>query len=288
MLNHTSNKNSEGDSYKHYLNYDSLLNSLSGVPVTLNNFAYPNHTYKLISPSLTSNISNNILDVDTYKEVKITDGLACTSFFIGFTNAAKVEIINVPNYKIAGTYYKMSNYYPVVEELILNGINFTSGSTTLDFRNCSRLKRIDLSRCIGITSIIIPDNKNLETLILPQSITSLSLGYAPKLDTLTNVTLNNCKLTSLTIDAGNAYLMHKILKENIGLRPETLIINNVKNNVVWMPMAVLDSAMQFNYVNFTGTISVKETATSKLSEISWKTKELCAKKFGNIDSTDSS
>ena len=288
MLNHTSNKNSEGDSYKHYLNYDSLLNSLSGVPVTLNNFAYPNHTYKLISPSLTSNISNNILDVDTYKEVKITDGLACTSFFIGFTNAAKVEIVNVPNYKIAGTYYKMSNYYPVVEELILNGINFTSGSTTLDFRNCSRLKKIDLSRCIGITSIIIPDNKNLETLILPQSITSLSLGYAPKLDTLTNVTLNNCKLTSLTIDAGNAYLMHKILKENIGLRPETLIINNVKNNVVWMPMAVLDSAMQFNYVNFTGTISVKETATSKLSEISWKTKELCAKKFGNIDSTDSS
>ena len=288
MLDHTSNKNSEGDSYQHYLNYDSLLNSLSGVPVTLNNFAYPNHTYKLISPSLTSNISNNILDVDTYKEVKITDGLACTSFFIGFTNAAKVEIVNVPNYKIAGTYYKMSNYYPVVEELILNGINFTSGSTTLDFRNCSRLKKIDLSRCIGITSIIIPDNKNLETLILPQSITSLSLGYAPKLDTLTNVTLNNCKLTSLTIDAGNAYLMHKILKENIGLRPETLIINNVKNNVVWMPMAVLDSAMQFNYVNFTGTISVKETATSKLSEISWKTKELCAKKFGNIDSTDSS
>lgn len=288
MLDHTSNKNSEGDSYQHYLNYDSLLNSLSGVPVTLNNFAYPNHTYKLISPSLTSNISNNILDVDTYKEVKITDGLACTSFFIGFTNAAKVEIVNVPNYKIAGTYYKMSNYYPVVEELILNGINFTSGSTTLDFRNCSRLKRIDLSRCIGITSIIIPDNKNLETLILPQSITSLSLGYAPKLDTLTNVTLNNCKLTSLTIDAGNAYLMHKILNENIGLRPETLIINNVKNNVVWMPTAVLDSAMQFNYVNFTGTISVKETATSKLSEISWKTKELCAKKFGNIDSTDSS
>ena len=288
MLDHTSNKNSEGDSYQHYLNYDSLLNSLSGVPVTLNNFAYPNHTYKLISPSLTSNISNNILDVDTYKEVKITDGLACTSFFIGFTNAAKVEIVNVPNYKIAGTYYKMSNYYPVVEELILNGINFTSGSTTLDFRGCSRLKKIDLSRCIGITSIIIPDNKNLETLILPQSITSLSLGYAPKLDTLTNVTLNNCKLTSLTIDAGNAYLMHKILKENIGLRPETLIINNVKNNVVWMPMAVLDSAMQFNYVNFTGTISVKETATSKLSEISWKTKELCAKKFGNIDSTDSS
>lgn len=288
MLNHTSNKNSEGDSYQHYLNYDSLLNSLSGVPVTLNNFAYPNHTYKLISPSLTSNISNNILDVDTYKEVKITDGLACTSFFIGFTNAAKVQIVNVPNYKIAGTYYKMSNYYPVVEELILNGINFTSGSTTLDFRNCSRLKRIDLSRCIGITSIIIPDNKNLETLILPQSITSLSLGYAPKLDTLTNVTLNNCKLTSLTIDAGNAYLMHKILKENIGLRPETLIINNVKNNVVWMPMAVLDSAMQFNYVNFTGTINVKETATSKLSEISWKTKELCAKKFGNIDSTDPS
>lgn len=288
MLDHTSNKNPEGDSYQHYLNYDSLLNSLSGVPVTLNNFAYPNHTYKLISPSLTSNISNNILDVDTYKEVKITDGLACTSFFIGFTNAAKVEIVNVPNYKIAGTYYKMSNYYPAVEELILNGINFTSGSTTLDFRNCSRLKRIDLSRCIGITSIIIPDNKNLETLILPQSITSLSLGYAPKLDTLTNVTLNNCKLTSLTIDAGNAYLMHKILKENIGLRPETLIINNVKNNVVWMPIAVLDSAMQFNYVNFTGTISVKETATSKLSEISWKTKELCAKKFGNIDSTDSS
>lgn len=288
MLDHTSNKNSEGDSYQNYLNYDSLLNSLSGVPVTLNNFAYPSHTYKLISPSLTSNISNNILDVDTYKEVKITDGLACTSFFIGFTNAAKVEIVNVPNYKIAGTYYKMSNYYPVVEELILNGINFTSGSTTLDFRNCSRLKKIDLSGCIGITSIIIPDNKNLETLILPQSITSLSLGYAPKLDTLTNVTLNNCKLTSLTIDAGNAYLMHKILKENIGLRPETLIINNVKNNVVWMPMAVLDSAMQFNYVNFTGTINVKETATSKLSEISWKTKELCAKKFGNIDSTDSS
>ena len=288
MLNHTSNKNSEGDSYQHYLNYDSLLNSLSGVPVTLNNFAYPNHTYKLISPSLTSNISNNILDVDTYKEVKITDGLACTSFFIGFTNAAKVEIVNVPNYKIAGTYYKMSDYYPVVEELILNGINFTSGSTTLDFRNCSRLKKIDLSKCIGITSIIIPDNKNLETLILPQSITSLSLGYAPKLDTLTNVTLNNCKLTSLTIDAGNAYLMHKILNENIELRPETLIINNVKNNAVWMPMAVLDSAMQFNYVNFAGTISVKETATSKLSEISWKTKELCAKKFGNIDSTDSS
>ena len=288
MLDHTSNKNSEGDSYQHYLNYDSLLNSLSGVPVTLNNFAYPNHTYKLISPSLTSNISNNILDVDTYKEVKITDGLACTSFFIGFTNAAKVEIVNVPNYKIAGTYYKMSNYYPVVEELILNGINFTSGSTTLDFRGCSRLKRIDLSGCIGLTSIIIPDNKNLETLILPSSITSLSLGYAPKLDTLTNVTLNDCKLTSLTIDAGNAYLMHKILKENIGLHPETLIINNVKNNVVWMPMAVLDSAMQFNYVNFTGTISVKETATSKLSEISWKTKELCAKKFGNIDSTDSS
>ena len=128
----------------------------------------------------------------------------------------------------------------------------------------------------------------METLILPQSITSLSLGYAPKLDTLTNVTLNNCKLTSLTIDAGNAYLMHKILNENIGLRPETLIINNVKNNVVWMPMTVLDSAMQFNYVNFAGTINVKETATGKLSEISWKIKELCAKKFGNIDSTDSS
>ena len=82
--------------------------------------------------------------------------------------------------------------------------------------------------------------------------------------------------------------MHKILSENIGLRPETLIINNAKNSAVWMPMAVLDSAMQFNYVNFTGTINVKETATGKLSEISWKIKELCANKFGNIDSTESS
>lgn len=283
-------------------NYDLLIENLSslGIPTILQGIVYPDSKinsatseiikkYHFSSGDVNGLMGLNLADADLYKEIEITSGLEVTQTLLPFTNAAVVTLDgSSQNYNVTEAKIAISEIYPVVEKLTLKNVRFTGVNTSLDFRNCSRLQKIDLTGCTGIYSVIIPDNKNLETLILPQSITSLSLGYVPKLDTLTNVTLNNCKLTSLTIDAGNAYLMHKILSENIGLRPETLIINNAKNSAVWMPMAVLDSAMQFNYVNFTGTINVKETATSKLSEISWKIKELCANKFGNIDSTESS
>lgn len=283
-------------------NYDLLIENLSslGIPTILQGIAYPDSKinsatseiikkYHFSSGDVDGLMGLNLADADLYKEIEITSGLEVTQTLLPFTNAAVVTLDgSSQNYNVTESKIAISEIYPVVEKLTLKNVRFTGVNTSLDFRNCSRLQEIDLTGCTGIYSVIIPDNKQLTKLILPSSVEVLSLGNVPKLDTLTNVTLNNCKLTSLTIDAGNAYLMHKILKENIGLRPKTLIINNVKNNVVWMPMAVLDSAMQFNYVNFTGTINVKETATGKLSEISWKTKELCAKKFGNIDSTESS
>lgn len=283
-------------------NYDLLIENLSslGIPTILQGIAYPDSKinsatseiikkYHFSSGDVNGLMGLNLADADLYKEIEITSGLEVTQTLLPFTNAAVVTLDgSSQNYNVTEAKIAISEIYPVVEKLTLKNVRFTGVNTSLDFRNCSRLQEIDLTGCTGIYSVIIPDNKQLTKLILPSSVEVLSLGNVPKLDTLTNVTLNNCRLTSLTIDAGNAYLMHKILSENIGLRPETLIINNAKNSAVWMPMAVLDSAMQFNYVNFTGTINVKETATGKLSEISWKTKELCAKKFGNIDSTDSS
>jgi hypothetical protein len=59
----------------------------------------------------------------------------------------------------------------------MTNVKFTGTSVVLDFRGCNKLTHLDLTGCTGIKGIILPSNKYLTYLALPQDTEILQLGY---------------------------------------------------------------------------------------------------------------
>ena len=142
------------------LNYDSLLDNTYLFPSTYNNtltgsISIPDVIYPI---ELTGTVltGTSISNSDQYKYIEITSGLGYLGSLVSFPNAAYVIIDGVKtNYSINTAEIKIYDFLPVIEELTLTNVAFNN--TVLDFRNCNRLRKLDLSGCSKISSVIFPD-----------------------------------------------------------------------------------------------------------------------------------
>lgn len=183
------------------LNYDSLLDNTYLFPSTYNNtltgsISVPNELYP-IELSSTVLTGTSISNSDQYKYIEITSGLGYLGSLVSFPNAAYVIIDGVKtNYSINTAEIKVYDFLPVIEELTLTNVAFNN--TVLDFRNCNRLRKLDLSGCSKISSVIFPEGGSLSEVILPACIKSISILNNPNLSEISFE--NGTKLTNLTIN----------------------------------------------------------------------------------------
>jgi hypothetical protein len=139
----------------------------------------------------------SISNSDKYKYVEITSGLGYLGSLVSFPNAAYVIIDGIKtNYSINTAESKIYDFLPVIEELTLTNVAFNN--TVLDFRNCNRLRKLDLRGCSKISSVIFPEGRSLSKVILPACIKSISILNNPNLSEIEFE--NGTKLTNLTIN----------------------------------------------------------------------------------------
>lgn len=279
-----------------YNNYDPILENISDqLPSILQKIAYPisklgeDNSYDFSTIEVDALLGLLLNDTDKYKEIEINKGLEIATTLIPFPNASVVTLSS-DSAVVVGSDIVFSKVYPVVEKLTINNVTFSSPNVTLDFRGCSRLKEIILNDCgQNITTVIIPDNKQLTKVVLPSSVTTLSLGNVPN---LTSLELNGCKLKNLTVDVNNTSILNSILINNISSISSVLNLNNQKKVNFILPLDSLNQVLSFNHVTYTGNIYIGEDSrcisNADLRQvITWKQKQLLAKLWGDIDNSSS-
>lgn len=203
----------------------------------------------------TSNIPQSILGTDKYRHITINSGLQYLSGFVKFMRAESLSIDGIESkYSCSnsGT-IKIADYLYLIQRLSLTNINFTGSNVILDFRNCNKLVSIDLSGCTGIKGIIIPSNKYIESIKLPQNLEILELGYCQndKFD----VELPNSNLKTITLDGRNTtefinnFIITYVTSTNINL-----IINNAET--ITLTNQVLAKLSQMPTLAFIGVNNI--------------------------------
>lgn len=264
-------------------NYDSLFANPTIFPditdkIIVQSLAVPDNVYSFsfAGDQLTGLTLTNI---DKYGYLEITQGLELLGTLPKLPRASYLIIDGAKtNYEVVTAEIVVKDSLPVIEELHLTNTTFTN--STLDFRNCHRLKVLDLTGCSGISSIILPEGERLKEVHLPACIKSLAITNNPKLETLeleegtnlTSLTLNCDSIGSVNVselietyfDFGNA----KLLKLTEGC---DLSVNVVDR------LSTLGSKCDLR-----GTYTIMDGDTE--ATISYQLKKNLVKSFGNIDS----
>jgi hypothetical protein len=111
------------------------------------------YTLDLAGPTLTGFALSNS---NKYKYLEITEGLDYLRSLLSLNSAAYLIIDGVKtNYKINIVDLQVYKFLPVIEELTLTNVQFNN--TVIDFRNCNRLRKLNLSGCSKIESVILPE-----------------------------------------------------------------------------------------------------------------------------------
>jgi hypothetical protein len=167
---------------------------------------------------------------------------------------------------------------PVIENLQLTNTTFTN--TILDFRNCNRLKVLDLRGCRGISSIILPEGNKLKEVYLPVCIKSLAITNNPKLEILELE--SGTKLTSLTLQCDKVgYLNISDLLENYFDFSNAKLLKLVGDCTLDVNVVERLSSLG-SKCNLQGSYTIMDG--DSLADISYLMKKNLAKSFGNIDS----
>lgn len=269
------------------LNYDSLLQNTSLFPSTYNNtltgsISVPDVVYpiKLSSAVLTgTSISNS----DQYKYIEITSGLKYLTSLVSFHNAAYVIIDGVKtNYSINTSEIKIYDFLPVIEELTLTNVAFNH--TILDFRNCNRLRKLDLSGCSKISSVILPEGGSLSEVILPSCIKSISILNNPNLREIQFE--DGTKLINLTINCSGVsseFDITSLIRTYFDFS-NTELLKLTGGCTLDLDVATSISTLG-SKVNLIGTYTILNT-DEEPADISYQLKKDLVNSFGNIDSPD--
>lgn len=272
---------------KNNIAYDSLLDSQYLFPddkynkTVVGSISIPDKVYdiQLIGPTLTGfAISNS----NQYKYLEITEGLNHLTSLISLKGVAYLTIDGVKTgYKINSPELVVYNNLPVIEELILTNVQFNN--TIIDFRNCNRLRKLDLSGCSKIESVILPEGGKLSEVILPSCVKSLSILNNPNLSAI--VLEEGAKLDSLTINCNG---VNSEFDVNDTIRKYYDFTNPVLLKLQGgydLDLDVLSSiALLGNKANLIGTYNVVEDGEQVA--ISYSLKKDLVRAFGNIDSAD--
>ena len=273
------------DTRSSLISCDTLFNNQYVFPnseydkTVINSIAVPGEMYPitLIGPTLTGFA---IYNTNLYKQIEITEGLDHLNTMVTFKNAAYVTIDgNTAHYKILNSEIKMSDHVPVVEELILTDVLFNN--TVIDFRNCNRLRKLDLSGCSGIESIILPEGNKLNDITLPSCIKTLSIINNPNLNSI--LFEDGARLIGLSIDlnkVGNQFDVNDFLRNyyNFSDAEALTIIGDADLELdIATSISVLGAK-----VGMKGKYRIVQNGS--LYPISYQLKKDLVKTFGNIDS----
>jgi hypothetical protein len=265
------------------IEYDSLFANPTVFPnvtdkIIVQSLAVPDHVYSFTfsGQKLTGvNLSN----IDKYGYLEITEGLQFLGTLPSLPRANFLKIDGAQTqYSIASVEVVVYNFLPVIEELHLTNTTFTN--TVLDFRNCNRLKTLDLRGCSGISSIILPEGNKLKNVYLPACLKSLAVLNNPRLEvleleegtTLNSLTLN-CNgvgvinisdLIASYFDFSNA----KLLKLSGNCDLDLAVVER---------LSILGTKCDLN-----GQFTILHEETE--ADISYNLKKNLVKSFGNIDS----
>lgn len=269
--------------YNNEVIYDSLFANPTVFPnasdkIIVQSLAVPDNVYSFTfsGQKLTGvNLSN----IDKYGYLEITEGLQFLGSLPTLPRANYLKIDGATTqYSINDIEIEVYKFLPVVEELYLT--NTTFNNTTLDFRNCNRLKTLDLTGCSGINSIILPEGTNLTHVSLPACIKSLAIINNPNLHTL--ILESDTKINNLTLNCsgiGNINVSElistyfdfndaKLLKLTGNCDLEVGVVER---------MSILGTKCAL-----TGTYTIKDGDDK--ADISYQLKKNLVSLFGNIDS----
>lgn len=269
------------------LNYDSLIDNTNIFKddlydkTIIKSLALPTEVYPitLTGPTLTGFAISN---TNQYKQLEITEGLKNLVSLPVLTGVADLTIDGVKtDYRITTAEIEVYKYLPVIEELSLTNVQFNN--TVLDFRNCNRLRKLDLSGCSNIESIILPEGRRLTEVILPSCIKSISILNNPNLSSITFET--GTKLTNLSINSKGVSAQFDI---NDLIRKYYDVTNAQLLKIVGDATLDLDVVTSISIVGNKASLSGKYLIVDngEKATISYQLKKDLVKSFGNIDSTD--
>lgn len=265
------------------IDYDDLFANVN---------VFPNSTDKIIVQSLA--VPGNLYDFtlsgqkltgitlansDKYEYLEITEGL---QFLISLPRLLRAKYLIIDGaktqYSITATEVSVYESLPVIEELHLTNVTFNN--TVLDFRNCNRMKVLDLTGCTGIASVILPEGDKLKEVYLPACLKSLAITNNPRLEKLELESGTN--LESLTLN------VNQIGTINVSDLVETYFdFNNAQllklTGTCNLSLTVVDRLSTLgSKCDLHGTYTIMNGESK--ADISYQLKKNLVKSFGNIDS----
>ena len=271
------------------LNYDSLLDITYLFPSSydrsiIGSISVPNTLYP-IELNGTVLTGTSLSNSDQYKYIEITSGLEYLGSMVSFPNAAYVTIDGVKTkYSINQAEIKIYDFLPVIEELSLTNVSFSN--SVLDFRNCNRLRKIDLSGCSKIESIIFPEGVSLSEVVLPSCIKSISILNNPNLQEISLE--NSTQIINLSINCD-------------GISSQFDVSSLIRNYFDFANAQLLkltgDRNLDLDVVTLISTLGLKANLLGSYTilnenkeeaNISYQLKKDLVASFGNIDSVNNS
>lgn len=269
------------------LKYDPLLDNLNIFPVSgdivydktiVKSLSVPDTVYpiSMSGPTLTGFAISN---TSKYKYLEITSGLGFLTSLPKLNSVAYfIADGSKTGYKINNVEVKVYDFLPVIEELILTNVPFNN--TTLDFRNCNRLRRLDLSGCSKIQSIIFPEGGKLSEVILPSCIKEISILNNPNLKSIEFE--DGTKLTSLNINCegvSGEFDVNTLIRNYYDFSNAQLL--KITNGCDLELDVITSISILGNKASLQGTYTIVNEGEEVA--ISYQLKKDLVKSFGNID-----
>ena len=272
------------------LKYDSLIDNLNIFP-TSGNITYDKTIVKSLSvPDVVYPITLTggsltgfaISNANQYKQIEITEGLDYLASLLSLNSVAYLTIDgSKANYRINTVDLTVYEFLPVIEELVLTNVPFNN--TIIDFRNCNRLRKLDLSGCSKIESIILPEGGRLSEVVLPSCIKSVSIINNPNLSSITFE--DGTKLNSLNINCqgvSSQFDINELIRSYYDFSNPVLL---KLTGTCDLDLDVITSISTLgNKASLSGSYKVVEEGTK--TTISYQLKKDLVKSFGNIDNPD--
>lgn len=224
-----------------YNNRDTSIRSIC-------NLMTPTSPQVTMTIPIVSNIEAHLRPTDSFKTVIFNSGLTSINTFPSFKKATHVEIDGATGYRCStsGT-ITVSDRLQLIETLKLTNVPFTGTSVVLDFRECNKLKTLDLSGCTGLQGIIIPSNKYLTSLILPDGLEIIQLGFCQSLN-YADLVINNNRFNSITIDGRNSFVSNFIEDFVVGFNGLLTITNSETLALTYQALTILANLENLTFI----------------------------------------
>lgn len=267
------------------IDYDDLFANTNVFPnstdkIIVQSLAVPGNMYNFtLSGQVLTGIT--LANSDKYEYLEVTEGL---QYLISLPKLLRAKCLIIDGaktrYSITATEVSVYDSLPVIEELHLT--NTTFNNTVLDFRNCNRLKVLDLTGCTGIASVILPEGDKLKEVYLPACLKSLAITNNPRLEKLELESGTDLESLTLNVNRIGIINVSDLIETYFDFSNARLLKLTGNCNLSLVVVDRLSTLVSKCDLRGTYTIMNGESK----ADISYQLKKNLVKSFGNIDSED--